>query len=127
MNPQVKLHYLGLKMGLAINTDIDYTSIEDRIQERYGSGFFAARNLEDCIVHEMAHILTFQGCETYEEYKTLHKKISNAFVSGISGYSDKSKDGVEALAEAFVKYRNGEKIPFRMKRLIKKYIERWKK
>jgi uncharacterized phage-associated protein len=117
----------GLKMGLVINTDIDYTTIENRIQERYGSGFFAAKNLEDCVVHEMAHILTFQGCKTYEEYKVLHEKISSSFILGVSGYSDKSRDGVETLAEAFVKYRNGEKIPFPMKRLIKKYIERWKK
>ena len=75
----------------------------------------------------MAHILTFQGCKTYEEYKVLHEKISSSFILGVSGYSDKSRDGVETLAEAFVKYRNGEKIPFPMKRLIKKYIERWKK
>ncbi len=117
----------GLKMGLAINTDIDYTQIDRRIRKQYESGFFASRKLEDCVAHEMAHILTFQGCKAYEEYATLSERINKTFVRGISGYADESGKGVEALAEAFVKYRNGEKIPFRMRQLIKKYIERWKK
>lgn len=110
----------GLKMGLAINTDIDYTQIDRRIRKQYESGFFASRKLEDCVAHEMAHILTFQGCKAYEEYATLSERINKTFVRGISGYADESGKGVEALAEAFVKYRNGEKIPFRMRQLIKK-------
>lgn len=117
----------GLKMGLVVNSDINYTNIESRIKKHYDDGFFASKDLADCIVHEMAHVLTFQGCDTYEQYKMLDAKLDKNFVSGISTYADQGRKGSEALAEAFVKYRNGEKIPFRMKRLIKKYIERWKK
>ena len=117
----------GLRMGLVVNSDINYTNIKSRIKKHYDDGFFASKDLADCIVHEMAHVLTFQGCNTYEQYKMLDAKLDKNFVSGISIYADQSRKGAEALAEAFVKYRNGEKIPFRMKRLIKKYIERWKK
>ena len=111
----------GLKMGLVVNSDINYTNIESRIKKHYDDGFFASKDLADCIVHEMAHVLTFQGCNTYEQYKMLDAKLDKNFVSGISTYADQSRKGSEALAEAFVKYRNGEKIPFRMKQLIKKY------
>lgn len=117
----------GLKMGLVVNNDINYTHIKSRIKKHYDNGFFASKDLKDCIIHEMAHVLTFQGCSTYEEYKALNTELDKDFVPGISGYADRSEKGAEALAEAFVKYRNGEKIPFRMKQLIKKYIERWKK
>ena len=110
-----------------VNNDINYTHIKSRIKKHYDNGFFASKDLKDCIIHEMAHVLTFQGCSTYEEYKALNTELDKDFVPGISGYADRSEKGAEALAEAFVKYRNGEKIPFRMKQLIKKYIERWKK
>lgn len=114
----------NLKMALVINKDIDYTDIDKRISEGYGSGYFAARNLEDSVKHELAHVMTFQGCSTYEEYQILKGKIP--FVPGISGYADKCKDGTESLAEAFVKMQNGEKIPLKARMLVKKYIERWK-
>ncbi|MDB2032476.1 phage minor capsid protein [[Clostridium] symbiosum] len=114
----------NLKMALVINKDIDYTDIDKRISEGYGSGYFAARNLEDSAKHELAHVMTFQGCSTYEEYRILKGKIP--FIPGISGYADKCKDGTESLAEAFVKMQNGEKIPLKARLLVNKYIERWK-
>lgn len=115
-----------LKMGLVINQDIDYTKIEQVIQKRYNSGFFASRTIEDCIKHELAHVMTFQGCTSYREYKELYAEINNAFVPGISGYADKCQDGVEMLAEAFVRIQNGEKVPLSVRLLVKKYIERWR-
>ena len=75
----------------------------------------------------MAHVLTFQGCKTPEEYQRLHSKIKSAFIPGISGYADRTKDGTESLAEAFVRYKNGEKIPIKARWMIRQYIERWKK
>lgn len=61
-------------MALVINRDIDYTGIDKRIGEGYGSGYLAARNLEDSVKHELAHVMTFQGCNTYEEYQALKEK-----------------------------------------------------
>lgn len=116
-----------LKMGLAINQDIDYTKIRYIVKKRYESGFFASKTLEDCMKHEMAHIMTFQGCKTYEEYKKLYAEINKAFIPGISGYADRCQDGVEMLAEAFVRIQNGERVPIKARLLVKKYIERWRK
>lgn len=115
----------SLKMGLVINKDIDYTVIDKRIAGKYKAGFFASRTLEDGLKHELAHIMTFQGCRTYEEYQALKKSIP--FVPGISGYADRSKDGTESLAEAYVRIQNGEKVPWKAKALVRKYIDRWKK
>ena len=114
-----------LKMGLVINRDIDYTVIDKAFSKKHASGFFASRTMEDGVKHELAHIMTFQGCGTYEEYQELKKKIP--FVSGISGYADMSKDGAEALAEAYIRIQNGEKVPWKARVLVNKYIERWKK
>lgn len=83
------------------------------IKKRYESGFFASKTLEDCMKHEMAHIMTFQGCKTYEEYKELYAEINKAFIPGISGYADRCQDGVEMLAEAFVRIQNGERVPIK--------------
>lgn len=53
--------------------------------------------------------------------------MNEEFVSGISGYADRCQDGVEMLAEAFVRIQNGEKVPLKVRLLVKKYIERWHK
>lgn len=113
-----------LKMGLVINQDIDYTVIDKIFSKKYESGFFASRTLEDGIKHELAHIMTIQGCKTYEEYQALKNEVP--FVPGISGYADSCKDGMESLAEAFVRMQNGEKIPLKARILVNKYIGRWK-
>lgn len=114
-----------LKMGLAINSDIDYNVIEPLIRKRYKAGYFASKSLEDCVKHEMAHVMTFQGCETWEDYQALRERIP--FISGISGYADRCEDGTESLAETFVRMQNGEKVSLRAKVLANKYIERWKR
>ena len=114
-----------LKIALVINKDIDYTKIDRTIKKRYESGFFASKTLEDSIKHELAHVMTFQGCSTYEEYQALKSKIP--FIQGISGYADKCREGTESLAEAYVKMQNGEKVPLRARMLVNQYIERWKK
>lgn len=116
-----------LKMALVINKDIDYTNIDKYLGNMYKNGYFASRNIRDVVVHEMAHVMTFQDCETIEEYREMRKIIRENFVKGISGYADQTKDGAESLAEAFVRFQNGEKIPIKAKMLIKNYITRWKK
>ena len=85
------------------------------------------RNFEDYIAHEMAHIMPFQNCITAEEYMELNAKIKSQFIKGISKYADKKRDGRESLAEAFVRYRNGEVIPNEARKLIEKYILPWRR
>ena len=111
-----------LKMGLVINADIDYNSIDKVIADRYANGYFASKNISDAVAHEMAHILTFQDCRTLDEYKTLRKKIKDLYTPGISGYSDRTRDGAETLAEAFVRMKNKEKVPLSVRLAVKKYV-----
>lgn len=116
-----------MKMALVINADIDYNGINEIIEKNYQRGYFASKNLNDVILHEMAHILTFQDCESKEEYMAMREIVRDSFVKGISGYADRSKDGAESLAEAFVRVNNGESVPLKARLLVKKYISRWKK
>jgi hypothetical protein len=115
------------KMALVINKDVDYNQIEQVLEKRYQNGFFASRTIGDAVKHELAHVMTFQDCESAEEYITLRKMIKDSFVEGISGYADRTNDGAESLAEAFVRIQNGEKVPLSSKLLVRKYITRWKK
>ena len=71
--------------------------------------------------------MTYQDCDTVSEYRTKKKIIQSQFIPKISGYADKTQDGAESLAEAFVRFRNGEKIPINAEVLVRTYIERWKK
>lgn len=62
-----------------------------------------------------------------ENLKRGQRIVERQFMQGISQYADKTGKGEESLAEAFVCYRNKEKIPIRAELLIRSYIERWKK
>ncbi|GCA66166.1 hypothetical protein KGMB01110_06020 [Mediterraneibacter butyricigenes] len=116
-----------LKHSLIINSNRDFQNLEKQMKSRYNKKIMAGKNFEDYIAHEMAHIMPFQNCVTATEYKELNAKIKSQFVAGISKYADKTKDGRESLAEAFVRYRNGEKIPDEARKLIKKYILPWRR
>ena len=54
-------------------------------------------------------------------------QLKREFVEGVSKYADKTHDGRESLAEAFVRYRNGERIPDESRKLIEKYIIPWRR
>lgn len=116
-----------LKHELVFNYNIDYNRIEKRMAIMYKRGYMAGKNFEDYIAHEMAHIMPFQNCITAEEYMELNAKIKSQFIKGISKYADEKRDGRESLAEAFVKYRNGEDIPDEARKLIRKYILHWRR
>lgn len=116
-----------LRMGLVINKNLNYHEISRKMHQQYEAGIFAGKSIGDYVAHEMAHIMTFQDCGTLEGYYELRDKLNKQFVPGISKYADKTKLGSESLAEAFVRYRNGEKIPLKAKLQVRKYIERWKK
>lgn len=116
-----------LRHNLVINYKKDFTKLEKRMLTMYNDGEMAGRCYEDYIAHEMAHIIPFQNCTTEQEYRDLSEVLKSEFIAGISGYADRKKDGRESLAEAFVKYRNGEEIPKAAQELIKKYIEPWRR
>ena len=116
-----------LKHSLVINYDMNYEQVEMTMKKLYNKQYMAGKDYEDYIVHEMAHILPFQNCTTKREYMELTEKIRNMFVPDVSGYADKKRDGLESLAEAFVRYRNGEEIPTKAMKLIEEYIEPWRR
>lgn len=117
----------NLKFGLVLNEDVDYNMINKLIKHRYERGYFAGQSIEDYITHEMAHVMTYQDCTSEKEYQTRRMIIGKQFIEGISEYANKTKNGEESLAEAFVRYRNGEKLPISAEILVRTYIERWKK
>lgn len=116
-----------LRFELLFNYNVDYQKVERRMKYLYNIGEMAGSNFEDYIAHEIAHILPFQNCVTEEDYRNVREELRKTFVAGVSGYADRTRDGAESLAEAFVRYRNGERIPNEAKELIKKYIHPWRK
>lgn len=116
-----------LKHEIVFNYNINYNKIENRMAIMYKKGYMAGKNFEDYIAHEMAHIMPFQNCVGEVDYAKKLQEIKTKFIPGISGYSDKCRDGRESLAEAFVKYRNGEDIPDEARKLIEKYILYWRR
>lgn len=116
-----------LKHSMVINYDMCYEKVERRMKRAYNEGVMAGKSYEDYIAHEMAHIIPFQNCSTEREYMELTEKIRNMFVPDVSGYADKKRDGLESLAEAFVRYRNGEEVPSKAMQLIEEYIEPWRR
>lgn len=111
-------------VDLVINENADFGRLISRIQDKYESGYFAGKSLEDYLAHEMAHCMLYQDCKTDTEYQAKYRQIEGLYESlkGISGYADKTKSGNEALAEAFVRARNKESISPMAKVLIKSYF-----
>lgn len=117
--------------SIEINSDYYFNgSLDDyqaRIMRNYTNKSLASKNIEDLIAHEVAHVLTFKDCKTWEEFEDAEMKIKIKFVSGVSLYSDASHDGAETIAEGFVRIRNGEDISDKVRELVNYYVERWKK
>lgn len=116
-----------LKHSIVFNYDVNYDVLERRMERLYNDGIMAGKSYEDCIAHEVAHILPFQNCVTAEDYRKRREDLRKCFIPGISGYADRKNDGAESLAEAFVKYRNGEEISDEARKLIDKYISPWRR
>ena len=110
-----------------LNSGFDFTDFEDVVSRGYEYNYFAGRDIKDHIIHEMAHVMTGQHIEDAKEFEIFLESIEKEYVPGVSGYSDDVKDGFETIAEAFVKIRNGEKVPDKAKKLVETHIERWKK
>lgn len=121
-------YYEG-KMGIVINKDADFDMILKRIPYLYQNGYMAGKSLEDYVAHEIFHVLMYQDCTSDNMYRARFSQVEALYenLNGISGYADMSQSGNEALAEAFVRLRNGEEIPAIAKILIESYIGKWKK
>lgn len=117
------------RMGMVINENADFDKIIRRIPDKYITGYFAEKSLQDYIAHEMFHVMCYQDCENIFKYNARYAQIEALYsmLKGISGYADKTQSGNEALAEAFVRMRNKEEVPELAKVLIETYIGRWKK
>lgn len=117
------------KMILAINSDFSFGSYEDfseKVSGWYDKGYLASKNVADLVRHEMAHVLTYQGVQP-NRWQTFDSELREEFVAGISGYADRTRDGAEAIAEAFVRDWNGEKIPAAAEYLLRDHIEKWRR
>ncbi len=81
------------------------------------------------MAHEMAHVMIYQDCKNDKEYFAKYRQVEELYDSlkGISGYADKIKSGNDALAEAFVRVRNGEEVSPVIKRLVESYYGKWRK
>lgn len=75
----------------------------------------------------MGHFLTFFDCNTPEKLWRRAKDVDNCYVKGISGYSDKAKDGSECLAEGLVRVYNKEKIPDELQKYLQNFVLKWSK
>lgn len=117
------------KMSMVVNRNADFEKILNQIPKRYEDGFFAGKTLEDYLAHEMFHVMMYQDCKNEFEYRAKFSQIESLYenLKGISKYTDKSKSGNEALAEAFVRMRNGENVPAIAKILVESYVGRWKR
>ena len=117
------------KMGMVVNENIDFERVIKKMSSKYKSGYMAGKSLEDYIAHEMFHVMLYQDCKTEHIYRAKYMQIESLYgqLKGISGYADSCQSGNEALAEAFVRIRNGETVPALAKAVVEAYIGRWRK
>ena len=114
-----------LKINTAFNWNGSLEEFDERIYNKnYKTGVLAAKNGKDLLFHEAAHFLTFEDCETYDDYIRKESLVRNRYISGVSKYSDLTMDGAETIAEAFVRYKNGEDLPGEVVQLLQDYIGR---
>ena len=110
------------------NWEMNLDKMNERIYNRnYKKGVLASQNINDLIAHEMAHFMSFQSCESYNDFLLRERQLRSLYISGVSGYSDALEDGAETIAEGFVRIRNNETVDDRVKSLVNEYVERWKR
>lgn len=89
------------------NWEMNLDKMNERIYNRnYKKGVLASQNINDLIAHEMAHFMSFQSCESYNDFLLRERQLRSLYISGVSGYSDALEDGAETIAEGFVRIRN---------------------
>lgn len=91
------------------------------------SGYFAGNSLKEFVEHELAHVITFQGCRKYRDAEMLSEKLISQHTYGLSPYNLNAHDGAESIAEAFVLKRKGAYINKNAEKLLQEYVEVHKK
>jgi hypothetical protein len=114
------------RMAMVVNQDADFDKIIARMEKQYERGYFAGRTLEDYVAHEAFHVMLYQDCLTDAAFEAKFAEVESwaPVLKGVSKYADRSTGKVanEALAEAFVRMRNGEQVNPIAEALVKKYI-----
>ena len=110
-----------------VNSGYDFSDFREIVKLGYEAKYFAGRTVKDHAIHEMAHVMTGQQYKTFAGFYDFYERVDKQYVPGVSGYADATQSGLETLAEAFVKMRNGEDVPPAAKKLVERYIERWRK
>ena len=110
-----------------INNACDFWKNKEIQQNVYDSNFYAGKSLEDFVLHELAHLLTFQRCNSMVEAEELSEILEPLYTNGVSAYSWNVKDGSETIAESFVRIKQKRKVNKNALELVNKYIEVWKK
>lgn len=109
--------------SLIINNNCSIWKNEKLFESVVDKNIFAGKSIRDFTMHEMAHVITFQNCESMEDYMLLENILRNRFISGISRYNNECKDGAETIAEAFVLYQNNVDVPENVIKLLNEYVE----
>jgi hypothetical protein len=109
-----------------INTDYNFDNLRFALKRNFEGGVLSERTIDELVRHELAHALTFQGVPL-NRLNAFNAELNEEFVRGVSLYSDRLRDGAEAIAEAFTKLERGESVPEEAKLLVERLIYRWRK
>lgn len=112
---------------LVINNASDFWYDQVTQQSVLSSGYFAGSTVYEFTEHELAHVLTYQGCKSKAEYELLERSLQGMKINGVSRYSYASNDGSEIIAEAFVRRRSGKGLNKTAQAILDKYVEVWRK
>ena len=115
-----------------INADCDYEYQLARAEALYQRGWFTERTTEDYVAHEDAHAMLFQGCKNRAEIDAVLAEVNQHWdvLRDVSRYAHRAPyedRGAEALAEAFVRVRNGEKVSKDVAALVEHYYGGFKR
>lgn len=112
---------------LVINNSCEFWYNQEIRSTIIEKNYFAGNTVEQFVEHEIAHVMTFQGCKTFAEVESLADMLQNKYTDGLSQYNRAARDGAETIAEAFVLKRKGVPINSNAEKLLNKYVEVYKK
>lgn len=106
----------------------DWNETIDDFNERiytknYKRGVLASRNMDDLILHEVAHFKTFESCKTWQDFVKKEREVRNRFIPGVSRYNTASYDGAETIAEGLVAIKNGDDVLPEIQDLLEEYVK----
>lgn len=118
----------GTRTTLHINTkffDKYPTSydLKKKIMSGYKDGFTTSKSLEDLVTHEMGHSLTYAKSGIMNDSGIMDFRSILQETPGVKGVSKYAEYNLsECIAESFVKYKRGEKLPEEIMGILQKYL-----